>query len=165
MRHVLAALAALAIAPALGQAYPAKPIRLVLTVSGGGDLTARSLGEKMSAALGQPFLVEIQSGAGGAQGAITVQRAAPDGYTLLFASTSSMIMRQFLVKDTPYDTLRDFTPIARVGEALSAIIASASFAPSTMAELLDYAKKNPGKVSYATTGIGTTFHLSGFMIA
>jgi tripartite-type tricarboxylate transporter receptor subunit TctC len=164
MRALLASVLLLALAPLQAQTYPAKPIRLVLTISGGGDLTARTLGDRMSTALGQPFLVEIQSAAGGAQGAVTVQRAAPDGHTLLFASTSSMIMRQFLVKDTPYDTMRDFTPIAKVGEAIAAIVASTSFPPNTFAELIDYAKRNPGKVSYATTGIGTTHHLSGLMI-
>ena len=146
------------------QGYPAKPIRLVLTISGGGDLTARTLGDKMSPALGVPIVVEIQSAAGGAQGASTVARAAPDGHTLLFASTSSMIMRQFLVKDMPYDTARDFTPIAKVGEAIAGILASSSFPANTLPELLDYARRNPGKVSYATTGIGTTHHLSGLMI-
>jgi tripartite-type tricarboxylate transporter receptor subunit TctC len=136
----------------------------VLTISGGGDLTARTLGDKMSPSLGVPFLVEVQSAAGGAQGALTVSRAAPDGYTLLFASTSSMVMRQYLVKDMPYDTLRDFTPIAKVGEAIAAIVASTAFPPSTFAELIEYARRNPGKVSYATTGIGTTHHLSGLLI-
>ncbi len=165
VKLTIALTAALLPPTALSQAYPSKPIKLVLTISGGGDLTARALGEKMSASLGEPILVEIQSAAGGAQGATTVQRAAPDGYTLLFASTSSMVMRSFLVKDNPYDTLRDFTPIAKVGEAISGIIASAAFPPNGFAELIDYAKRNPGKVSYATTGIGTTHHLSGILIA
>jgi tripartite-type tricarboxylate transporter receptor subunit TctC len=148
----------------MAQSYPSKPIRLILSISGAGDLTARSLGERMSQNLGQPFLVEIQSGAGGAQGATAVARSAPDGQTLLFSSTSAMIMRQFLVKDMPYDTLRDFIPVARVGEAIAAVIVSADFPANTFAELIDYAKRNPGKVSYSTTGIGTTHHLSGYMI-
>src|ERR1035437_8348015 len=101
------------------QTYPAKPIRLVLTISGGGDLTARALGDKMGPALGAPILVEVQSAAGGALGADTVARAAPDGYTLLFASTSTMIMRPFLVNEMTYDTSRDFTPIAKDGEAIA----------------------------------------------
>ena len=149
---------------ALAQSYPTKPIRVILSVSGGGDLVARSLGEKMGPTLGVPTVVEIQSGAGGAQGATSVARAAPDGHTLLFSTTSAMIMRQFLVKEMPYDTLRDFTPIAKVGEAISGILASASFPANNLSELIDYAKRNPGKVSYATTGIGTTHHMSGLMI-
>ena len=148
----------------LAQSYPAKPIRLILSISGAGDLTARALGEKMSQTLGQPFVVEIQSGAGGAQGATAVARAVPDGHTLLFSSTSAMIMRQFLVKEMPYDTLRDFIPVAKVGEALAAVMVSADFPASTFVELIDYVKRNPGKMSYSTTGIGTTHHLSGHMI-
>jgi tripartite-type tricarboxylate transporter receptor subunit TctC len=146
------------------QNYPAKPIRLVLTISGGGDLTARALGDKMGPALGAPILVEVQSAAGGALGASTVARAAPDGYTLLFASTSTMIMRPFLVKEMTYDTSRDFTPIAKVGEAIAAIVASTAFPPNNFAEMIDYAKRNPGKLSYSSTGIGTTHHLSGLVI-
>lgn len=154
------------LAPCVGlaQSYPAKPIRLILSISGAGDLTARTLGEKMSQTLGQPFVVEIQSGAGGAQGAAAVARALPDGHTLLFSSTSAMIMRQFLVKEMPYDTLRDFIPVARVGEALAAVMVSADFPAGTFVELIDHVKRNPGKVSFSTTGIGTTHHLSGYMI-
>lgn len=148
----------------IAQSYPSKPIRLILSISGVGDLTARSLGEKMSQTLGQPFVVEIQSGAGGAQGATAVARAVPDGHTLLFSSTSAMIMRQFLVKEMPYDTLRDFIPVARVGEALAAVMVAADFPAATFAEMIDYVKRNPGKVSYSTTGIGTTHHMSGTMI-
>ncbi len=148
----------------LAQSYPARPIRLVLTISGGGDLTARALGDRMGPALGAPILVEVQSAAGGALGANTVARAAPDGYTLLFASTSTMIMRPFLVKEMTYDTNRDFTPIAKVGEAIAAVVASTAFPANNFAELVDYARRNPGKVSYSSTGIGTTHHLSGLMI-
>ena len=75
-----------------------------------------------------------------------------------------MIMRQFLVKEMPYDTQRDFTPVARIGEAIAAIFISAEFPAKSYAEMIDYAKRNPGKVSYSTTGIGTTHHLSGHMI-
>lgn len=161
----LAAMAlSLAAGACLAQGYPSKPIRLILSISGAGDLTARSLGDRMSQNLGQPFVVEVQSGAGGAQGASAVARAVPDGHTLLFSSTSAMIMRQFLVKEMPYDTLRDFIPVARVGEALAAVMVSADFPAGSFAELIEYVKRNPGKVSYSTTGIGTTHHLSGHML-
>ena len=156
----------LAAAPLLAQAqsFPVKPIRLILSISGAGDLTARALGERMGQALGQPIVVEVQSGAGGAQGAAAVARAAPDGHTLLFSSTSAMIMRPFLVKEMPYDTLRDFVPISRVGEAIAAIFVDANFPATSFREVIEYARRNPGKVSYSTTGIGTTHHLSGHMI-
>jgi len=164
--HWMLLLTSLLASPMASQAqnYPAKPIRLVLTISGGGDLTARALGDKMGPALGAPILVEVQSAAGGALGASTVARAAPDGYTLLFASTSTMIMRPFLVKEMTYDTSKDFTPIAKVGEAIAAIFASSAFPANNFPELIDYAKRNPGKVSYSSTGIGTTHHLSGLVI-
>jgi tripartite-type tricarboxylate transporter receptor subunit TctC len=148
--------------PAVAQ-YPVKPIRVVLTVSAAGDLTVRTLAEKMAPTLGQPIVVEIQSAAGGAQGATTVARAAPDGYTLLYGTIGAMVLRQFLVKDLPYDTVRDFTPIAKVGEAVAAIVASSAFPPNNFAEMIEFARRNPGKVSYATTGIGSTHHMTGIL--
>src|SRR6185503_6774975 len=115
--------AALLSTPALAQVYPAKPVRVVLTVSGGGETNARVVMERMTAQLGQPFVVDAQSGAGGAVGATTVARAAPDGYTLLYATNGSMTLRPFLVKDTPYDVLRDYVALAKIGEATSAVAA------------------------------------------
>src|SRR3954468_23523846 len=92
-------MAVLALFPLVGSAqqYPAKPIRVVLTVSAAGDITVRALAEKMTPMLGQPFIVDIQSAAGGAQGAATVAHAAPDGYTLLYGTIGAMVLRQFLV--------------------------------------------------------------------
>jgi tripartite-type tricarboxylate transporter receptor subunit TctC len=146
------------------QNWPAKPIRVVLTISGGGETNARVVMDRMTQALGVPFVVESQSGAGGAVGATAVARSAPDGYTLLYGTNSAMVLRRFLVKDMPYDTLRDFVPIARIGEATSAVAAPANSPFKTLADAIEFAKKNPGKLSYGTPGIGTTHHLSGVMI-
>jgi tripartite-type tricarboxylate transporter receptor subunit TctC len=146
------------------QTYPAKPIRVVLTVSAAGDITVRALAEKMQPWLGQPFIVDVQSAAGGAQGATTVARAAPDGYTLLYGTIGAMVLRQFLVKDIPYNTLKDFVPVARVGEALAGIVVNNDIGVSDLKGLIEYARKNPGKVSYGTTGIGGTHHLSGVVL-
>jgi tripartite-type tricarboxylate transporter receptor subunit TctC len=146
------------------QTWPSKPIRWVLTISGGGETNARVVMDKVSQALGQPIVVDAQSGAGGAVGATQVARSLPDGYTLLYGTNSAMTLRRFLVRDMPYDTLKDFVPIARIGEATSAIAATMSLPVSTIGELIEYAKKNPGKINYGTPGVGTTHHLSGVLI-
>jgi tripartite-type tricarboxylate transporter receptor subunit TctC len=159
---VIAALSLPAVAWA--QAWPVKPIRIVLTISGGGETNARVVMDRMSAAIGQPFVVDAQSGAGGAVGATAVARATPDGYTLLYGTNSAMTLRRFLVKDLPYDTLRDFVPLAKIGEATSAVAAPAGAPFTTLADVIEYAKKNPGKISYGTPGVGTTHHLSGVLI-
>ena len=146
------------------QTWPAKPVRVVLTISGGGETNARVVMDKMSSALGVPFVVESQSGAGGAVGATTVKNATADGYTLLYGTNGAMTLRRFLVKDLPYDTLRDFIPVARIGEATSAVAAPANSPFRTLADAIEFAKKNPGKISYGTPGIGTTHHLSGVLV-
>jgi tripartite-type tricarboxylate transporter receptor subunit TctC len=163
-RTVLAATLASATL-AFAQAYPAKPIRNILTIAGGGETNARIVAERMSQLLGQPVIVEAQPGAGGAVGATTVARAAPDGYTILYGTTSAMVLRQFLVADMPYDTLRDFVPVSQLGNATSVIVANRDLPAATLKDLIDYAKKNPGKVSYGSTGNGTTHHLTGVVIS
>jgi tripartite-type tricarboxylate transporter receptor subunit TctC len=150
--------------PAYAQAYPSKPIRVIVTVAGGGETSARIVAEKLAGQLGVPMLVESQSGAGGAVAAQTVARAAPDGYTLLYAN-SGLALRPFLVKDVPFDVQKDFVAIAQVGRATGAIVASRDLPANSLAELLDYARRNPGKVSYGTTGIGSSFHLSAVQIS
>lgn len=153
-----------AVATAQAQSWPTKPIRMVLTISGGGETNARVVMDRVSQALGVPIVVDAQSGAGGSVGATQVARATPDGYTILYGTNSAMTLRRFLVKDLPYDTLKDFIPVARVGEATSAVAATMSLPASNIGELIDYARKNPGKVNYGTPGVGTTHHLSGVLI-
>jgi tripartite-type tricarboxylate transporter receptor subunit TctC len=149
---------------AAAQAYPSKPIRTIVTVSGGVETAVRALSNKMAESLGQPVVVEAQSGAAGAQGAITVARAAPDGYTLAYATNSAMLIRPFLTKNTPYDTLRDFTPITQIGEAVANVLVSNSLPVNSLQEFLEYARRNPGKVSYGTGGVGTLQHLTGELL-
>ncbi len=151
-------------AAALAQTYPAKPIRLVMAVSGGAEVVVRIVAQKFQESIGQPMLIEIQSGAAGAQGAETVARAAPDGYTLLLATSSSQTMRPFLTKNTPYDPVRDFTPVIRVAEAVLCVAANPSAPFNNVREMVDYAKKNPGKLSYGSSGVGTNHHLSAELI-
>ena len=162
---VVAAAAAAISVPVFPQTYPSKPIRKVLTIAGGGEANARIVAERLGQLLGVPILVESQAGAGGSIGATTVARAAPDGYTILYGTTGAMILRPFLVKDMPYDTLRDFTPISRLGNATGGIAANRDMPFNTLKEMIDYAKRNPGKVSYGSSGTGTTQHLAGVMIA
>ena len=162
---VFAAMSCIAAPPAaFAQAYPSKPIRIIMAVGGGAEVVTRLTAQKMSEDFGQPVLVEMQPGAAGAIGADMVARSAPDGYTLLLAGTSSQIMRPFLAKNTPYDPIRSFTPIIRVAEAVLCVLANPSLPMNSLKELVDYAKRNPGKISYGSSGIGTNHHLSAELV-
>jgi tripartite-type tricarboxylate transporter receptor subunit TctC len=142
------------------QAYPDKPVRLVMAVSGGAEVIVRIVAQRFAETLGQPMLLEVQSGAGGAVGANTVARAAPDGYTLLLTTSSAIVMRVHLATNTPYDPVRDFTPIIRVAEAVQCVAANPSAPFSTLKGMVEYARANPGKLSYGSSGVGTIHHLS-----
>ena len=142
------------------QGYPAKPVRMVLALGGGAEIAARTLGEKLTASMGQPFLVEAMPGAGGAVGAETAARAAPDGYTILLATPNTHVYRPYIVKNMTYDPIKDFTPIVKFTDTISGIVVSSAFPVNTLAELIDYARRNPGKLSYGSTGIGTGHHLN-----
>jgi tripartite-type tricarboxylate transporter receptor subunit TctC len=106
-------------------------------------------------------VVEAQSGAGGAIGAESVARAAPDGYTIMLTSASALVMNRFLSKSARLDPLRDFTPITKAFETVALIVTSPALPVNSMQELIEYAKRHPGKLSYGTSGIGTTHHLAG----
>ncbi len=153
--------ALLAIAPAVqAQSYPAKPVRLILTYSGGIDAIARLIAVRMTEGLGQPVVVEGQAGAGGAIGASMVAKAAPDGYTILSSTGSTQIQRGFLIKNVPYDAVKDFTPITLSWETLIVVGATNSAPFTTFRDMIAYAKANPGKISYGTSGLGTSHHLA-----
>jgi tripartite-type tricarboxylate transporter receptor subunit TctC len=160
-------LAAAVACGAHAQAYPTKPIRVVVpfVAGAGGDLSARLVSGAMVESLGQPMVVENRAGAGEAIGAEIVARSAPDGYTLLFSSSNALVFRPALAKSVPYDPIRDFTPVTAVGATTAAIIVSPSLPVSSIAELIDYAKAHPGKISYGTSGIGTSHHLAAEQIA
>ena len=155
-------LAALVLAaPAHGQVYPARPIRSIMTVAGGADIVARLVAQGLTGSLGQPVVVETQSGAGGAIGAETVARAAPDGYTIMLSSESALVMNRFLSKSAHLDPLKDFTPITKAFETIAVVETTPAQPFGSIREMIDYAKRNPGKLSYGTSGVGTTHHLSG----
>jgi len=148
----------------LAQAYPAKPIRLIMTVQGGAEVTVRIMANKVTEALGQPLVIEMMPGAGGSVGAETVMRAAPDGYTIMYTGASALVIRPFVAKNTRYDATKDFTPIVRLNETVLHIMVNPSMPFNNMVELIEYAKKNPGKLSYGTSGVGTSHHLAGELI-
>jgi len=132
-----------------------------MTVAGGADIVARLVAQGLTGALGQPVVVETQSGAGGAIGAEAVARAAPDGYTIMLTSASALVMNRFLSKSARLDPLKDFTPITKAFETVALVVTSPALPVGSMRDLVEYARRHPGKLSYGTSGIGTTHHLSG----
>jgi tripartite-type tricarboxylate transporter receptor subunit TctC len=157
------ALLTLGTQPAVAQDHPSKPIRVVLEFVAGaqGDINMRSVTGQWSRFAGQPVVVENRPGAGGVLAVETVIRAAPDGYTLLGSTTSALILRPHLVKSNTIDMLRDLTPITGLWSSPSILVVSAGLPINSVKELIDYARANPGKVTYGTTGIGTTHHFNG----
>lgn len=164
--HFLRGLAA---ALALGAAMPAalaqssKPIRLVVPFPAGGatDLFARTLSQKMGERLGTSVVIDNKPGAGGSLGSDMAAKAAADGQTLLFTTTSTHSIGPAIIgAKLPYDTVRDFTPIAHVGNAPSIMLVPNSSPAKTVKEWIEYAKKNPGKLNYASSGNGTIVQLT-----
>jgi tripartite-type tricarboxylate transporter receptor subunit TctC len=161
--RALACVACAAMAPLVhAQGYPAKPIRLVVPFPAGGatDLFARTLSQKMGEKLGTTLVVDNKPGAGGAIGSDLAAKAPADGYTLLLATTSTHSIGPAITPKLPYDTVRDFTPIAHVGDAPSIMLVPNTSPAKTVQEWIAYAKKNPGKLNYASSGNGTIVQLS-----
>ncbi len=143
---------------AVAQAYPAKPLRMVLALGGGGETLARFIGQKMSDSMGQPVIIDPQPAAAGVVGANMVAKAAPDGYTFLYAATNSQVYRLVLSKNTPYDPVKDFTPISRLSDAVLVLAVPPGSPLRNMRDFVEQAKG--GKLFYGTSGVGTTHHLS-----
>jgi tripartite-type tricarboxylate transporter receptor subunit TctC len=162
MAKAVAALLLLAAAHgASAQAWPAKPVKLVVPFPAGGptDVLSRAMADKLGIALGQPVVIENKPGAGGAIGADFVAKSAPDGYTLVMATTSTHSIGPYLAK-LPYDPQKDFTPIVWVGNATNILVVPPSLGVNSVQELIVLAKKDPGKLNYATSGVGTVVHLT-----
>jgi tripartite-type tricarboxylate transporter receptor subunit TctC len=163
--RLLVAICALSAAQAIAQTWPARPVRLIVPFPPGGstDVAARTLADKLTRSLGTQFVVENRAGGGGAIGTSAVARAAPDGYTILFAADP--VTTLFLVvKNLEFDVVRDFAPITQVTTQPLAVAVHASVPAANVQELIAYAKANPGKLSFAHSGTGTGQHFSGELL-
>ena len=151
---------------ALAQAWPVKPIRLMVPFPPGGstDIVARIVAQKLSERLGQSFVIENRGGAGGTLGTATVAKAAPDGYTLTVASTSTHVVAPGVYAKLDYDPVRDFAPVGLMAVSPYLLVVNPSVPAKTLAELIALAKKQPGKLNYASAGIGSTTHLAMEML-
>ena len=161
--RVIAALGAavlLAAVPALSQEFPTKPVRLIVPYSAGGatDVVARIMAQKLPEFLGQPVVIDNRPGAGGLIGTDTVAKAAPDGYTLLTASTPHVILPH-LHKRIPFDALKDFAPVMQFGDQPYALTIHPSLGVTSVKELIALAQKQPGKINYASSGNGGAQHM------
>ena len=156
-------LTAMWVVPAFAQTFPTRAIKIVVPAAAGGPthITAQLLAEKMQASLGQPVIVEPKPGAGNNLGAEFVAKSAPDGYTLLLATTGTHAINQTLFKNLPFDPIKDFEPVSLVVRYPLLLVVSPDLPVNSVKELIDYAKKNPGKLNRASGGNGTSMHLSG----
>jgi tripartite-type tricarboxylate transporter receptor subunit TctC len=148
---------------ALAQAFPNKPIRIVVPFPAGGttDVLARAAAQKLTDTLGQPALVDNRPGAGGNIGAELVAKSPPDGYTLLMGTVGTHAINPALYPKLPYDHVRDFAPVILVAGVPNVLVVNPSLPVNSVQELVAYAKANPGKLNFASSGSGTSIHLSG----
>jgi len=165
-RQCLSSLAAAAVAlvpgAARAQAYPSRPIRIIVPFGAGGpaDIYARYLGEKLQPALGQPFVIENRPGGGSVVGTHAAARAGGDGYTLLMMSNTHTA-NETLLANKPFELMRDFVAVAPVNIASHVLVVHPSVPARTLAELIALAKAQPGKLTYASSGPGTPYHIAG----
>jgi tripartite-type tricarboxylate transporter receptor subunit TctC len=164
-RLALAAFAVLCAAFATGasaQGFPTKPIRIVVPFPAGGttDVLARAAAQKLTETLGQPAVVDNRPGAGGNIGAELVAKSAPDGYTLLMGTVGTHAINPGLYPKLPYDHVKDFAPVILVAGVPNVLVVNPSLPVNSVQELVAYAKANPGKLNFASSGNGTSIHLS-----
>ena len=160
----LLAFSALAAAPMAGaQAYPAKPIRIVVPFPPGGatDILARAVAQKLTDAWGQAVVVDNRPGAGGNIGSEIVAKAAPDGYTLEMGTVGTHAINASLYAKMPYDHVKDFAPVILVAGVPNVLVVNPTLPVNSVQELIAYAKANPGKLNFASSGNGTSIHLAG----
>jgi tripartite-type tricarboxylate transporter receptor subunit TctC len=161
-RFITAAVLALCAAPLSAQTYPTKTVRLVVPFSPGGstDVTARILAQKLTEAWRQQVIVDNRAGAGGNIGADSVARAAPDGYTLLLATTGVMAINHKLYKSLSYDSLKDLAPVTQIGGLPLILIVHPSLPAKSVKDLVAMAKAKPGSLSFASSGVGSATHMT-----
>jgi tripartite-type tricarboxylate transporter receptor subunit TctC len=165
LKFACAALAALTVplAPALAADYPVKPVRLVVPFppGGGADILARLIMPRVAEELGQAIVIDNRPGAGGNVGAEHVARATPDGYTLLYGTNGTHSINASLYRNLRFDPVKDFSPVSRMTSIAAMLIVNPKVPATNVAELIGYAKANPGKLNFASAGNGTTSHLAG----
>jgi tripartite-type tricarboxylate transporter receptor subunit TctC len=163
---LLAALAVLGASPAFAQDYPTRPVKIIIAFPVGGllDTISRVVGEKLSAVLGQQFIIEARPGAGGTIATAAVARSDPDGYTLMMINDNHAL-NPSLFKSLPYDSVKDFAPIGYVGSAPMVLTANAQVGVRTVRDLVERARQKPGTISYGSVGPGSASHLAGELFA
>ena len=149
------------------QAFPNKPIRLIVGFAPGGgtDIVARAIAPKMGEILGQSVIVENKSGAAGTIAADQIAKANPDGYTLLVGHSNSNAIAPFVLSSVPYNPATDFTPITYLGYVPNVLVVKSSLPVNSVAQLISLAKSNPGQMTYGSSGIGSTQHLAGALFS
>ena len=149
--------------PAQAQDYPTKPIRLVVPFAAGGatDVLARLVGERLTASLGQQVVVDNRPGAGGNIGSDIVAKAEPDGYTILMGAVGTHAINPSLYPKMPYDPVKDFAPVTLVASVPNVLVVNPEVPANSVQELIDLAKAKPGELNFASSGNGTSIHLSG----
>ena len=167
IRYFAAAIGALILSTSFAQTWPSKPIRMINPYAPGGfgDTIARPMFDQLGQALGQPIIVESQAGANGTLASNVVAKASPDGYTLLIANLGPIAMNPVLYPATTQDPLKAFVPITQLVSGPLVILTHPEFAAKTLPELMQYARANPGKVTYGSVGPGSTTHLAGELLA
>ncbi len=171
-RALLAAMAVLcgAAVPAMSaiaaEAFPSRPIRLIVPFTPGGttDILARLVAQKAGEVLGQPMVVENRPGAGGNIGAEAAARSAADGYTLLMGTLGTQVTNQFIYPRMPYDSAKDFAPVTLVANSPNVLLVNGTLPANSIGELIALAKREPGKINYASTSTGGSPHLSGELL-
>jgi tripartite-type tricarboxylate transporter receptor subunit TctC len=160
-------LSAMHIAADAQQAFPERAIRIIVPQAAGSgtDLQARTLAQRLGAVLNQPVVVENRAGANGILGMEVAVRAKPDGYTLVYTTASVMTMNPFIFKKLPYDSFKDFVPLAQLGSNTMALVANPSLPVKSVPDLLAYAKARPNELSYGSFGTGNGTHLLGELMA
>jgi tripartite-type tricarboxylate transporter receptor subunit TctC len=161
----LAALATFA-TQAFAQAYPSRPVRIIIPFGPGGaaDSLPRLIAPKLTEAWGQPIVIENRTGAGGNIGMEAGARAAPDGYTLTSAPVGNLAVNPQIYAKMPYDVFKDFTPITLIGSVHNVLVVHPSVPANTLQELVAYAKANPGKVTFGSGGVGSQAHMGGELL-
>jgi tripartite-type tricarboxylate transporter receptor subunit TctC len=162
LRGVLALVLAMASLVCAAQDYPARPVKIVVPygVGGSADVYGRFLAAKLSDALGQPFVIENRPGAGAVIGTDAVAKSAPDGYTLLIMSNTHTV-NETLIPKKPYDLMKDLAPVTGINSQDLLLVANPKVPAANLREFIAYAKKNPGKLNYASSGPGTPYHMAG----